>query len=87
MTTIILREGPTLAEVDAVRGPFDSWTAVRKTRRQLGLKPERAVPGDESNALQLLGERPAHAQLKRRIADVARAIGWHTKKPPSSLSD
>jgi hypothetical protein len=79
MTSFILREGATLAQVDAVRGPFDPWTAVRETRRQLGLKPERAVPGDESNALRLLGERPAHAQLKRRIADVARAIGWQTK--------
>jgi hypothetical protein len=78
VTSIILREEATAAEVDAVRGPFDLWTAVRETRRQLGLKPEKALPGDESNALRLLGERPAHAQLKRRIADVARASGWHT---------
>src|SRR5438034_152933 len=76
MTSIILGEEATLAEVDAVRGPFDPWTVVREARRQLGLKPERAVPGDESNALRLLGERPAHAQLKGRIADIARTIGW-----------
>jgi hypothetical protein len=78
MTSIILGEGATLAEVETVRGPFDRWTAVREARRQLGLKPERAVSGDESNKLRLLGERPAHAQLKGRLADVARTIGWQT---------
>lgn len=76
MAAVILGEDATSEKIEALRGPFDHWTAVRAARKQLGLKPDEALAGDESHALRAFGERRAHAQLKERVANIATAHGW-----------
>jgi len=76
MVATILGEEATSEQLDALRGPFDRWAAVRTARKQLGLKPDKALPGDESETLRAFGERRAHVELKERVAELAAAHGW-----------
>lgn len=78
VNAMILREDATSEQVDALRGPFDRWTGIRQARKQLGLRPDKALPGDESAALRSFGERRAHAELKQRVAELAAGHGWQT---------
>lgn len=75
-TATILGEDATSEQVEALRGPFDRWAAQRAARKLLGLKPEKALPGEESETLRAFGERRAHRELKERVADLASAHGW-----------
>lgn len=79
MTATILKEDATSEQIEALRGPFDRWAAIRTARKLLGLKPDKALPGDESDVLRAFGERRAHSELKERVAELAAAHGWQPK--------